>query len=74
MKRCRHIDHNPENYPSCKLVVDPMMLDIKYFERVSTYEGCPTKVQFCGKSYRRINSVLDCYESPGPSGCYESSV
>jgi hypothetical protein len=71
---CKHLDHNPDNYPSCELkTCEPMMPEIKYFERKSTYEGCPTKVQFCGQGRGRINAVFDCYEGPGPCGCYEES-
>ena len=70
---CKHLDHNPENYPSCELkTCEPHFPDVKYFERNVPYEGAATKVQFCGQGRGRINSVFECYE--GCMSCYEPKI
>lgn len=66
---CKHIDHNPENYPSCELKTDDDYPSLKYFKRTLITEGDPVNVQFCGKGRGRINSILDCY---GDMHCYEA--
>ena len=65
---CKHLDYS-DNYPSCTIrTIEPE--GWKYWERPSTYEGCPTKVQFCGKGRGRINGIFDCI-NPGEMSCFE---
>jgi len=67
---CKHLDYNENNYPSCKIVtIKPE--GWKYWERTSTYEGCPTKVQFCGAGRGRINEIFACI-NPGEKHCFEA--
>ena len=69
---CIHLDYDEEKYSGCTLrdCASKGLPEVKYFERPSTYEGCPTNVQFCGKGKGRINSILDCYKE-GALPCYE---
>lgn len=72
MKACKHLDYDQDRYPSCELqTLGPPYEHVKFWKRDEFYPGCPTRVQFCAKGRGRINSILDCYEAPGPMGCYE---
>jgi hypothetical protein len=70
---CKHLDHNPENYPSCELKTCELIPHVKFFERKPIHEGAATQVQFCGQGRGRINSIFDCYESCSMS-CYEPTT
>ena len=72
MKACKHLDHEPENYPTCKLVtIDTMSVPVKYWERQNLpYPEAPRKVQFCGDGRGRINGIFQCY-NPGEMHCYD---
>jgi|LGOV01.1.fsa_nt_gb hypothetical protein len=68
LQPCKHLDHDPEHYPSCELrTIMYGQSEVKYWERKSFYEGQPTKVQFC-KKRGRVNEILACY---GEMNCYE---
>jgi hypothetical protein len=67
MRPCKHLDYDG-NYPTCALVTLPE--GVRYWRRPLFYEGQKQDVQFC-KLRGRINSILDCYEPPGPLSCYE---
>jgi len=67
---CKHLDHNPDNYPSCELkTAEPHCPGVKFFERKEAPAGAPTRVQFCGAGRGRINAVFDCYD--GSMHCYD---
>lgn len=78
MKPCKHLDHNPENYPSCEFVtLTDFSCLVSFFQRTDYlpggplhYDGAPVKVQFCGKGKGRINGIFQCY-NPGEMSCYE---
>jgi hypothetical protein len=76
MAPCKHLDHEPANYPTCKLVTiasgsSGFGVEVKYWERLQVpYEGAPVKVQFCGQGRGRINGIFQCY-NPGEMHCYE---
>ncbi len=68
MRACIHLDHNPENYPSCTLVtLDNFRVQVKHWRRS---EGSPQNVQFCGQGRGRINGIFQCYNE-GEMSCYE---
>lgn len=67
---CKHLNYDESKYPTCEIVIiEPE--GWKYWKRVSTYEGCPTQVQFCDKSRVRINGVFQCI-NPGEMHCFEA--
>ena len=68
MKPCKHLEHDPKKYPSCKFI--EIYPGVFCFERKPITPGGATRVQFCKKK-GRINAIFDCYEPPGPSGCHE---
>ena len=77
MKPCRHLDYEGKFGPDITLeTCAPHFPDVRYWLRgemwTANEDGTrnPAKVQFC-KRYGRINSVFDCYEAPGPMGCYK---
>jgi len=72
MKPCKHLDYDRSKYePGCELRELHGLPGVRYWHRLNVFPGDPVKVQFCGKGRGRINAVLDCYEPPGPVGCYE---
>lgn len=77
LKPCKHLDHNPDNYPSCELKVIPAKengsnVDVLYFYRKNEVgTGNPLNVQFC-KQRGRMNSIFDCYQKECMN-CYETN-
>ena len=75
---CKHLDHSGKYGPDITLEsAAPHFPEVKFWRRgprwTENEDGSrnPECVQFCGAGRGRINSVFDCYESPGPMGCYE---
>ncbi len=73
MKPCKYLDHSDTYAQTCKLVtITRAGLTVTYWERQCLpYPEAPRDVQFCGQGRGRINSILACYEAPGPMRCYE---
>lgn len=77
MKPCKHLDHNPERYPSCELIeLKSFSCPVFFWKRPEafTHENGervnPENVQFCGKGRGRINEIFACYNE-GEMYCYQ---
>jgi hypothetical protein len=81
MKPCKHLDYETMFAPDITLeTCAPHFPEVKFWLRGPTWtdngpgeQPNPSKVQFC-KLRGRINAIFDCYEMPGPMGCYEELV
>lgn len=73
MKPCKHLDHNPDNYPGCTLITLEQFAacTVKHWRRNEVpYPEAPINVQFCGQGRGRINGIFQCYNQ-GEMSCYE---
>lgn len=60
-KPCRHLNHDPDAFPSCVLKTDPNHPQVRYWKRQALpYPEAPRDVQFC-RLRGRINNRYDCY-------------
>lgn len=71
LKPCKHLDFNPENYPTCDLVdmETETTRGLKCWRR-RTPEGEIQYVQFC-KKRGRIYGLLECFDTHKWPRCYE---
>ena len=74
LHKCKHLDHNPEHYPTCKLKnVEHFGYEwIKYWQREDP-DGNLQDVQFCNKR-GRIRGILGCYDNIDQCVDYEPEV
>jgi hypothetical protein len=76
---CKHLNYDVASFPNCELKRDTNT-GVQWWDRsqlvgadeLARFPETKVRVQFCRKR-GRINSIVDCYEDPGPMGCYEPS-
>ena len=78
LRPCKHLDYDG-TYMGCTIeTCAPHFPNVRYWLRDERWTNNgpgqppnPAKVQFCGAGRGRLNSIFDCYQEPGPMGCYE---
>jgi hypothetical protein len=71
LQKCKHLDHNADNYPSCQLknVEYPGYEFVKYWTREDP-DGKLQDVQFC-ELKGRIRGILACYDNIDRCSSYD---
>lgn len=78
LRPCQHLDYDETKYgPDITIESPPGYPQVRFWHRGPTwteppFAGLPpgvADVQFC-KLRGRIKGILQCYQAPGPVGCY----